>query len=160
MIARGYTHILPKSVPSPEPEHVNYIVTARDLNDGVVKAWIVVRPLKINMKFLEYLFTQFVATDTDRGIVVYNEGVTSSALKTCKTFPFKVEMIHHKRLRYNLLDHRLVPLHTKVGHRDHNNDKLPEMCQNDAVASYMGYETGDIIRIDRQDGTIYYRYVV
>lgn len=68
------------------------------------------------------------------------------------------------------LDHQMVPAHRRatladlaeldamgIGHR--RGALLPNLCASDPVAQYLGLVPHDIVRIDRPDGTAYFRRI-
>jgi DNA-directed RNA polymerase subunit H (RpoH/RPB5) len=79
------------------------------------------------------------------------------------------------------LDHTMVPTHRRAspdevcrllgcsnGGTSHHHRKaterkanlLPCLRTDDPIAQYLGLETGEIVRIDRLDGSVYYRVIV
>ena len=68
------------------------------------------------------------------------------------------------------LDHELVPRHRKAADDDlrrigglrlpRGTASLPALRADDPIAQYLALAVGDVVRIDRHDGTVYYRVVV
>jgi DNA-directed RNA polymerase subunit H (RpoH/RPB5) len=64
----------------------------------------------------------------------------------------------------DIAQHRLVPKHTKIVIAEEEKekkdlDKWPRIMQTDAVCRYYRFRIGDVLRIDRNDGTVSYRVV-
>lgn len=110
------------------------------------------------MKAKQYDITHF--------IVIINDNITPTAKKYIHDIPdMKCELFTCSELQYNLTRHYLVPKHVKLEPRQANyirkttNNKLPIMLHTDPISRFYDYSTGDIIRIDRKDGSIIYRIV-
>jgi DNA-directed RNA polymerase subunit H (RpoH/RPB5) len=67
------------------------------------------------------------------------------------------------------LDHQLVPRHRKASMEDlkllprgtlRRRSCLPAIRADDAIVQYLGLQVHDIVRIDRLDGTVYFRVVI
>ena len=114
---------------------------------------------KLNIELLKQYCECIEEMNLNHAILVYQQGVTSSVKKNILNVIARIELFAFTELKYNILNHSLVPLHTKVGSTRVNSKKYPILKRSDAVARFMGYVHGDIIRIDRKDGTIYFRYV-
>lgn len=86
------------------------------------------------------------------------------------------ELFLSKYLMFNLIEHRLVPLHQKLSEKEKIDlfkvllfkpeynplDKLPKMLKTDAICKYYNWEIGDVIKITRTipNRSIYYRVIV
>jgi DNA-directed RNA polymerase subunit H (RpoH/RPB5) len=65
-----------------------------------------------------------------------------------------------RELQFNILTHDLVPLHTKIPKQPGEDySKYPVMKTTDPVARFLGFQGGDVVRIERRDHSIAYRYV-
>jgi DNA-directed RNA polymerase subunit H (RpoH/RPB5) len=64
-------------------------------------------------------------------------------------------------LQYNVIDHILVPKHTKVEDStlDIYKRNLPSLLTTDPICRYYNFQPGDIIKISRSIGGIDYRVV-
>ena len=66
---------------------------------------------------------------------------------------------------YNITKHHLVPKHTKLSPEERSSfvstygDNIPIIKQTDPISRYWGFKIGDIVKIDRNCGTISYRIV-
>lgn len=63
------------------------------------------------------------------------------------------------------LDHEMVPPHRRATPEERAAlrvplSMLPVLRRDDAIAQYLGLQHGDVVRIDRLDGTVYWRHVV
>ena len=60
------------------------------------------------------------------------------------------------------LDHELVPRHVRATAAESGVQRrcLPMLRASDPVAQYLGLRPGDVVRIDRHDGSAYFRHVV
>lgn len=62
------------------------------------------------------------------------------------------------------LDHALVPRHRLATREERARltpvTQLPTLRADDAIAVYLGLRPGDVVRIDRPDGSTYWRHVV
>jgi DNA-directed RNA polymerase subunit H (RpoH/RPB5) len=114
---------------------------------------------KLNIEIIKYYYSLLSSMNMKRAILVYQQSVTSSVKKIITNMNIQIELFHFDELKYNILKHTLVPKHTKVDSMKTNEYKYPLMRRTDAVARFMGYKHGDIIRIDRKDKSIYFRYV-
>ena len=127
-------------------------------NNQIIYLYIMTVP-KLNVDLMKYYYSILHADNIKQCILVYQTNITSSVKKILQNIDIHVELFCIDELKYNILNHVLVPKHTKIDRMSKNDKKYPILKKSDAVARFMGYKMGDIIRIDRNDGTIYYRYV-
>lgn len=150
MVSRGYTIY--------DENWVRYILKA--YRPDRVKVVLFITPFtKFNIDVIKYYYTLLTRKHIQHAIIVYHDGLTSSVLKIIDNIDKKIEMFHIDDLSFNILNHELVPKHEKIGHKKHNDEKLPIIRKTDPVVRFMGFGTGDILKIHRTDGTLYYRYV-
>jgi DNA-directed RNA polymerase subunit H (RpoH/RPB5) len=114
---------------------------------------------KLNVDLIKYYYSLFTTDNIKHAIIVYQDTFTASVKKILQSIDIHIELFQMKELKYNILKHVLVPKHTKVGAMKRNDEKYPIMKKSDPIARFIGFKYGDIIRIDRNDGSIYYRYV-
>lgn len=150
MTARGYTinhvdtHQWILHATKPDTQHVVLYIT---------------EPKKFNVEMLKHYYTQTIKQHISHAIIVYHSSVTSSVNKILEDIDIRIELFCIDELMYNILNHELVPTHTRIRHEKKNTDKIPLIRRTDPVVRFLGFEHGDVLRIDRKDGTIYYRYV-
>jgi len=114
---------------------------------------------KINMDVLKHYHSLFKNANCTHGILVYDGIITSSTKKIIPVLDIRIETFHTDELSYNVLKHVWVPRHIKIDHKKRNDEKYPVLRKTDPVAKFLGFNTGDVIMIHRNDNSIYYRYV-
>ena len=99
-------------------------------------------------------------------IIVYKESVTSPARKVIDELQeYKIEIFKETELRYNITKHRLVPKHSALSKAEtadfkkQYGIKIPVLLKTDAVAKFYNFQKGEIIKIERTDGTVSFRIV-
>ncbi len=132
-----------------------FILSAQKPNGHLVRVYIV--PIKLNTELITHLYNS--SPNINHLIVVYEADVTSTVKNIIENADKTIELFRLDELRFNILDHVLVPKHVKIGYHAQNSKKYPVLKRTDPVARFMGYKTGDIIKIIRRDNSIYYRYV-
>ena len=79
-----------------------------------------------------------------------------------RIIPWNLVLMYH-------LDHQLVPAHRRATADDlqllpagalKRRSVLPAIFADDPIVQYLGLVVNDIVRIDRLDGTVYFRVVV
>lgn len=104
-------------------------------------------------------------------ILIVMGQITQPARDIIRMLHYKVEIFLSKELEFNITQHSLVPPQTRVNDRqkrkeiiDHfagGNEKLfPKILANDPVAKFYGFNVGDLIKVERNNGEIIYRIVV
>ncbi len=114
---------------------------------------------KLNVEMIKYYYNLFVSKGIKHAILVYQTSVTPSVKKILLNFDIHIELFCMDELRYNILKHELVPRHTKVDAWKTNAKKYPILKRTDPVSKFLGFKGGDVIRIDRRDKSIYFRFV-
>lgn len=99
-------------------------------------------------------------------IIVYKESVTAPARKVIEELQeYKIEIFKETELRYNITKHRLVPTHSaltkaeSIEFKKQYGVKIPVILKTDAVAKFYNFQKGEIIKIERTDGTVSFRIV-
>jgi DNA-directed RNA polymerase I, II, and III subunit RPABC1 len=99
-------------------------------------------------------------------IIVYKESVTAPARKVIEELQeYKLEIFKETELRYNITKHRLVPTHSaltkaeSIEFKKQYGVKIPVILKTDAVAKFYNFQKGEIIKIERTDGTVSFRIV-
>ena len=137
---------------------VGWFIHGMDASNNKVSLYINTHP-KLNIDILKYYYQLFHQDHTKTAIIVYQNTFTSSVNKLVKSLDIKIELFCSDELTYNVIHHAYVPTHTKVAFSKKNDLKYPIMKRTDPVARFLGFRTGDIVKIVRLDQTIYYRYV-
>ena len=115
---------------------------------------------KLNVEITKYYYNYIHLEDIHHFILVHNSAVTKNITSIIKNItPRRFELYDADLLQFNILNHRFVPRHEKVGHEATNTKQYPCMKRSDAVARFMDFVKGDIIKIHRRDGSISFRYV-
>lgn len=152
-LARGY------SLQSEELSERGYIIKGRTQQERVVWACILPPEGKFNIEMLKSYYAYFESHHIKHVILVYNDGMTPSVRKAIHDLQIHIELFEYKELMYNILKHELVPKHVVVGHETQNTHKLPYLRRCDPVSRFLAFRPGDVVRIERADGSIYFRYV-
>ena len=114
---------------------------------------------KLNIDIINYYYSILITSNIKHAILIYQNTVTPSVKKVLENVNINIELFCIDELQYNIINHILVPEHIKIDNRKRNDKKYPVLKRNDAVSRFMGFKHGDIIKINRKDGTIYYRFV-
>lgn len=123
--------------------------------------WACILPMegKVNIEMLKAYYAYFESHHIKHIILIYNDGMTPSVKKAIHDLQVHIELFEHRELTYNILKHELVPKHVVVAHDPHNTHKLPYLRRCDPVARFLAFRVGDIVKIERSDGSVYFRYV-
>ncbi len=143
------------------------IISETENEISTVEALFIITSEKINIAFVKLLITRMIQDDVKNVIVVHTTTITSSARSiTQGNSPFKIEFFEASTLVFCILDHVLVPRHVKVLETDSdwkyvNKERynLPLILKTDPVSRFMGFSSGDVIRIVN-DNLITYRITV
>ncbi len=114
---------------------------------------------KLNVDVIKFYYSVLRSNLVKKAILVYKYTVTTSVSKLIETLDLSIELFHIHELSYNLLKHKWVPRHEKIDSVKKNTMKYPILKRTDPVSKFMGFKSGDIIRIHRNDGSLYYRFV-
>ncbi|KAI4348623.1 hypothetical protein L6164_009327 [Bauhinia variegata] len=111
--------------------------------------------IKVNV--IRSTLTQITNRDTLTGLIfVLQNRVTSQALKAINLFPVKIELFQITDLLGNITKHVLKPKHVVLTEKEKQDllkkynieqNQLPRMLQNDAMARYYGLERGQVVKI-------------
>eukprot|EP01130_Rhizamoeba_saxonica_P000390 TRINITY_DN10355_c0_g1_i1.p1 TRINITY_DN10355_c0_g1~~TRINITY_DN10355_c0_g1_i1.p1 ORF type:complete len:204 (-),score=48.92 TRINITY_DN10355_c0_g1_i1:41-652(-) len=124
-------------------------------------------------KIAEY-YTNMKQENTQRAILVLQEGLTTQAKKAIQMLDgVSVEVFKETELLVNITRHELVPEHTILSEQEKlellsrykvKPTQLPRIKEIDPVARYYGLKKGDIVKIRRRSETagryVTYRYVI
>lgn len=120
---------------------------------------------KFNIEGVKYAVYQLQQHRLKHAIVIYQNIITSSAKKAMEHMQdYVLEMFEKKELQFNPTRHRLYCPHIKI---EKNSDEVPKdqvgnlpvLLRTDVVAKYFHFHRGDIIRIQRHNGSLAYRVV-
>lgn len=152
-IARRYT------LQSEDANERGYFLKGHTPQKKVV--WLCILPPegKFNIEMLKTYYAHFESNRIRHVILVYNDGMTPSVRKAIFDLNIHIELFESKDLMYNVLKHELVPKHVVVGHDSQNIHKLPYLRRGDPVARFLAFRPGDVVRIERADGSVYFRCV-
>lgn len=94
-----------------------------------------------------------------RALVLVNRvAMAGTTTSTITVVPWSVVLMYP-------LDHELVPHHQRATAEERARHApvrahLPVLRSDDPIAVYLGLRSPDVVRIDRRDGTVYWRQVV
>lgn len=151
---RGYTNIAPDY-----DEYKIYAENTKNENNEYI-CLCILNQLKLNKESIKYYYQYFKENHIHRGILVYTNSYTSSVKKIIQGVDMYLELFCIDDLKYNLLKHEYVPKHEKIGTTQTiDATNYPIMLKKDPVAKFMGFKSGDIIKIYRRNGSISKRVV-
>ena len=147
---RGY------EITSEEDEHI----IAKKADDEMVYLFLIPHQ-KLNMNIIKHYYALLYRDNIKHGILVYQNTITSSVKKILSNnHDIRIEIFCMNELRYNITKHQLVPQHIKITMDDSSQiSKFPTLKKSDPVARFYGYVHGDVIKIIRSDGSLYFRVV-
>jgi DNA-directed RNA polymerase I, II, and III subunit RPABC1 len=121
---------------------------------------------KLDTDKVKVFIAKMKELDLSNCIIVYKDSVTSPAKKVIEELQeFKIEIFKETELRYNITKHRLVPKHSALSKSECINFKkqygikIPVLLKTDAVAKFYNFQKGEIIKVERRDGTVTFRIV-
>lgn len=117
---------------------------------------------KFNIESVKFLVHQLNLNQLAHGVVVYHSIITSSAKKAIEhLFDYTVELFDRKEMQYNITKHRLYCPHVKMSKNEVplHAAQLPSLLRSDAVSRYFHFCRGDVIKIERKNGSVAYRLV-
>ena len=120
---------------------------------------------KFNIEGVKYAVFQLQQHRLRHAIIIYQNIITSSAKKAMEHLQdYALEMFEKKELQFNPTRHRLFCPHTRVDKNSNEVPKdqisnLPVLLRTDVVAKYFYFHRGEIIRIQRHNGSLAYRVV-
>lgn len=120
---------------------------------------------KFNIEGVKYAVFQLQQHRLKHAIIIYQNIITSSAKKAMEHLQdYVLEMFEKKELQFNPTRHRLFCPHVRL---DKNSEEVPKdqitnlpvLLRTDVVAKYFHFHRGEIIRIQRHNGSLAYRVV-
>jgi DNA-directed RNA polymerase I, II, and III subunit RPABC1 len=102
----------------------------------------------------------------NHSIVIYQDGITAATKNTLShALDRKIELFHEEDLQINITKHSLQPKFIKLDNTEAENFKrdygvkFGTLRHDKPIARFYDYNKGDVIKILRKDGSIYYRIV-
>ena len=121
---------------------------------------------KLNIDIMKFYLKIINDLDYNHVIIIYKNGITASAKKIIKNlFNIRIEYFSKDILQFDITEHRLVSPHIKIEGKEEEiirkkyGDKLSIILLTDPQVKFHGFCKNDIIRIERNNGTIFYRIV-
>jgi len=120
---------------------------------------------KFNVETIHEFISMMKKIDINHSIIVYQDNATPVAKKIIEeSTELNIELFQVDELQYNITKHFLVPKHQLmykkntigcVNFKNKYSSKFPHLQKNDPVARFYGFDTGDIIKITRDDGVMF-----
>lgn len=121
---------------------------------------------KFNIETMKNVIFQLQQHKMSHGLVVYQNIITSLAKKAIDHLQeFTIETFEKKELKYNPTHHRFYCPHTALSKEFIKKEiktslsSLPILLRSDVISRYFGFQKGQVIRIERKNGSIAYRLV-
>jgi DNA-directed RNA polymerase subunit H (RpoH/RPB5) len=147
-----------------EEEDDEMIIAIREFDYDVVVFFDVSQ--KLDTDKVKVFIAKMKELDFRNCIIVYKDSVTSPARKVIEELQeYKIEIFKETELRYNITKHRLVPKHSALSKAEtadfkkQYGVKIPVLLKTDAVSKFYNFQKGEIIKIERTDGTVSFRIV-
>ena len=122
---------------------------------------------KVGVEFVKKTLAKTEDMEIDHIILVSKEKLTPFANKHILSVPTKMEIFLLDELKFNITKHYLVPKHVLLPHDEsqkiidyYGKKNLPQIRQVDILSRYFDADIGQIFRIYRNEGGIYYRMIV
>lgn len=120
---------------------------------------------KFNIEGVKHTIYEMQQRRLRHAIVVYQNIITSSARKAIEHLhDYTIELFEKKELQYNPTRHRFYCPHTRIP-KDSSEvpvgqtHLLPVLLRTDVIARYFHFSRGDVVRVERKNGSIAYRIV-
>ena len=112
---------------------------------------------KLNKKMLQVYYEIHQLYGVNH-IILVHDNITPAVRNISKLYDLRIELYSFKIFMLNITQHELQPLSFEKVTID-KVDKYPTMRRNDPIAKYYDFKDGDVIKIVRKDGSIYFRVV-
>jgi DNA-directed RNA polymerase subunit H (RpoH/RPB5) len=118
---------------------------------------------------IKYVYSKMVVDNCDSIILVVKPQVTVDVRKALEVMGPDNQIFMEDSLSRNPTKHVLVPKFEKLGDAEKHKimtqysvteTQLPAMLIDDPISRYYNYKLGNLIKISRNDGTIYYRIII
>lgn len=120
---------------------------------------------KFNIEGVKFAIYQLQQHHLKHVLIVYQNIITSSARKAIEHMQdYIVELFEKKNMQFNPTHHRLYCPHIKINKEDNEVptdqvNHLPILLRTDVISKYFHFNRGDIIKIERNNGSVAYRIV-
>lgn len=122
---------------------------------------------KIKNETVHYIFYLIESLGLDHLIIIYSQ-ITPQALEILTVHKvYRIELFKHKQMLFDPTTHKKTPHHRKMTQLEIDTElkglrmcDLPSIKESDVIVRFFDWEVGDTIKIDRIDGSPYYRVVV
>lgn len=121
---------------------------------------------KIGMNQLRQAYEALVRLGLRRLQLIVHHAVTTQTMNLNHSLPsdHDISMLLWTQVLLRPLDHTLVPRHRRATPEERARltpvTQLPTLRADDAVAQYLGLRSGEVVRIQRADDTLYWRLIV
>lgn len=173
LVRRGYQHII-RMIPDKEGLSVNLDLIMAETDTGIPFTCFIVpihpqtRKSSIGKKDVEALVERYTG---QRHVMLVVDSISKDAIGCLRLDPcIYWECIPHRLCSFDLMSHMSVPRYTvlsaeeTVAHEKKfmtQRSKFPKMIARvDAVAQFMDFRPGQLLRVERLSGGTYYRYVI
>lgn len=114
---------------------------------------------KLNIEIIKYYYGYCIKNNIQHFIIVYHEVMTPSVKKVLQKMNITIEIFQKKELIYNKTKHILVPKHEKIDSEGQDLKSYPTIKKSDPICRFYFFQIGDLIKITRNDGSLFYRVV-
>lgn len=128
-----------------------------------------IKPAQLR-EYFDEIMTKYIS-ETDDFLVVVRNKVSSSVANLNKEKEYRhIQLWRTKQLQMNPTRHVLVPRHELCKSEEveeiirryslPHKSKLPGIERDDIQVRYLGLKSGDVVKINRVDGSVFYRHVI
>jgi DNA-directed RNA polymerase I, II, and III subunit RPABC1 len=121
---------------------------------------------KVGVDYVKNVITKTEDKEIPHLILISSNKLTSHANKHILLYPMKIEFFLYDELKFNITNHSLVPKHVLLSDKEsceiieyYGKKNLPQIKHRDIVSRYFNAEVGQVFRIYRNEGGIFYRLV-
>jgi len=140
--------------------------------DIITMVYFHVLNINFNKQDMDYILNFMEQKKVDKLIIIIHDKITSVVTNTINILKDKAQVFNEDELIINITEHAFVPKHIKLNNDEKeellsyynaSEKQIPVIYLNDPVVKYYNWNIGDLIRIERYNGTphpsIYYRIV-
>ena len=120
---------------------------------------------KLNINSINIYIRLMEEEKTNHCVIIYLYAVTPHAKKAIENLnEYDIELFSRDELQYDITEHRLFRKHIKTDSEEKMEiqkygKNIPIILKTDPISRYYHFKTGDIIRIERRDYTMYRRVI-